>query len=193
MNCEWHPFESQSLDCVVCLRSLLQQQHDGLAPNATSYRECTLTQVLQRPLVECQAVVLGNVDASADCYERTLHTLNYMNRLLIRPGKTARSPFTPQKQKSKVKAMESPALFDQYGDEEALLQSVVSDPRQRLAKVMPRRPFTSTPVKLNLEEDSGEEGYEPIDYMEFDPGEVNKREVPASPMRPNTRGRGTAT
>jgi chromosome segregation ATPase len=166
------------------LRSLLQQQRDGLAPNATSYRECILTQVLQRPLVECQAVVLGNVHASGDCYERTLHTLNYMNRLLIRPGMTARSPFTPQNQKNNAKAIESRALFDQYGDGGALLESVVSDPRQRLAKLMPRRPFTSTPVKLNLKEESGEEKYEPIDYMEFDPGVVNKREVPASPMRP---------
>jgi hypothetical protein len=162
------------------LRSLQQQEHDEAASAAASYRECTLTRILQRPLLGGRTVVMATVSASTDSYERTLHTLNYIHRLSIRPGKTARSPFSPtdngRSHKSpQVNDSPSPsALFDQYANNEAFLESMISDPRQRLAKVLrPQFSSLATPVKLELS-DSEKEGYEPYDYMNIDPGAVNE-------------------
>jgi hypothetical protein len=60
-----------------------------------SYRECTLTKLLQRALgpKHSRAVVVSSVCPMRQSYRKTLHTLNYVNRLLVRPGQTAESPF----------------------------------------------------------------------------------------------------
>ena len=177
--------KSMSGLCGV-LRSLLQQEQHGLAANVATYRECMLTKVLQRPLLDCRIVILASVSASVDSYQRTLYTLNYINRLLIRPGKTARSPFQQHKGDEKLSGgdgIHSPtpnALF-QYGDNATLLRIMLSDPRQRLAKLMPSR-FITKPVKLELS-DSEDEGYEPYAYMQIDPGATKESDSPASPLR----------
>ena len=166
------------------LRSLLQHELDEAV--AASYRECTLTRVLQRPLLGSQTVVMATVSACTDSYERTLYTLNYVNRLLIRPGKTARSPFSPANNPRSPEETNSSiprALFDRFADNEAFLESMLSDPRQRLAKVLrPQFSGLKTPMKLELS-DSEAEGYEPYDYMNIDPGAINEMHSLESPSK----------
>ena len=76
------------------LRGLILQEISGES-HSISYRESTLMKVLQRCLSEdgAQAVILASVSAQVQAYEQTLHTLNFVNRLFVRPGKTAQSPF----------------------------------------------------------------------------------------------------
>ena len=152
------------------LRGLILQEISGES-HSISYRESTLMKVLQRCLSEdgAQAVILASVSAQVQAYEQTLHTLNFVNRLFVRPGKTAQSPFdrrSPDPNKS------SPAeqIMEKFGADENLLKSVTSDPRQRLAKLLGKSPAKPrlTPTKLHLEE-----RYQPIDYMSVDPGEVS--------------------
>lgn len=80
------------------------------------------------------------------------HTQLYQSSL-DSSGKTARSPFAQQQQQQQQEdfpeTMNSSAIMDQYRYNQALLQSMVSDPQQRLAKLMPPRTLT-TSVKLDL-------------------------------------------
>ena len=152
------------------LRRLILQDISG-ENYSISYRESTLMKVLQRCLSEegVQAVVLASVSAQVQTYEHTLHTLDFVNRLFVRPGKTAQSPYdrhTPDSNKA------SPAeqIMENFSADENLLKSVTSDPRQRLAKLLGKSPAKPrvTPIKLHLEE-----SYQPTDYMAVDPGDVS--------------------
>lgn len=60
-----------------------------------SFRESTLTRLLKRCLdsPRSRAVMIATVCPSKRAYMRTLNTLNYVNRLLRKPGHTAKSPF----------------------------------------------------------------------------------------------------
>jgi len=160
------------------LRSLILQEINSES-HSVSFRECTLTKILQRVLSEegTQTVFLASVSAQALAYERTLHTLDYVNRLLIRPGTTAQSPFdriTPDS----IKSSPVELLIDQRGTDEGLMKSVTSDPRQRLAKLLSKSPAKPrvTPKRLHLEE-----SYQPTDYMAIDPGDISfvQTETPA--------------
>ena len=64
-----------------------------------SFRECTLTKLLQRCLYSSdgeenpRAVVIGAVSPSSKAYSQTLSTMDYTSRLLTRQGNTASDPF----------------------------------------------------------------------------------------------------
>ncbi|KAL3800476.1 hypothetical protein HJC23_011713, partial [Cyclotella cryptica] len=161
---------------------------------AISFRECTLTQLLQRCLQtnipdgeKPRAVVIGAVCPSAKAYTQTLSTMDFTTRLLTRSGNTASDPFRNhyvdgEKKgydrasfKNSALASVLPLDEEELGDDPALLsqedssfhslphrtpsmvsrpstaasrsssvgpsdgiilKSIVSDPRQRLAKLL---------------------------------------------------------
>ena len=148
------------------LRGLIVQEAQKSSYQTLSYRECTLTKLLQRSLdsIDSRAILIATVDPAKEAYHRSVQTLNYVNRLWIKPGITAQSPF-----EARVKGVESDqkstarTLFpttvagsaaavgenDEDGSEDdALLQklrtsndrsvltSLVSDPRQRVATLL---------------------------------------------------------
>ena len=143
------------------LRGLIVQEAQRSSHQTLSYRECTLTKLLQRSLdsIDSRAILVACVDPAKEAYHRSVQTLNYVNRLWIKPGITAQSPF-----EARVKGVESiqtstarnlfPSTSDATGtnedgiDDGALLQklrtstdrsvltSLVSDPRQRVATLL---------------------------------------------------------
>ena len=143
------------------LRGLIVQEAQRSSYQTLSYRECTLTKLLQRSLdsIDSRAILVACVDPAKEAYHRSVQTLNYVNRLWIKPGITAQSPF-----EARVKGVESiqtatarnlfPSTADATGtnedgiDDGALLQklrtstdrsvltSLVSDPRQRVATLL---------------------------------------------------------
>lgn len=114
-----------------------------------SYRESLLTKVLQRPMMQTDSrtIVIGSVSPDTSQYEETMATLRYVNRLLYRPGQAVQSPFassldsmlsTPTSLKSLHTSDPSSRFsLDQFAGKESMwLQQVVSDPRQRVAKLL---------------------------------------------------------
>ena len=148
------------------LRGLIVQEAQKSSYQTLSYRECTLTKLLQRSLdsIDSRAILVACVDPAKEAYHRSVQTLNYVNRLWIKPGITAQSPF-----EARVKGIESDqkstsrTLFpttdagaaaaiggnnEDESEEDALLKklrtstdrsvltSLVSDPRQRVATLL---------------------------------------------------------
>ena len=131
---------------------------------AFSYRECTLTQLLQRALdsKSSRAVVIATVCPRKESYQRTLQTLNYVNRLLMKPGDTAQTPFgksgvgtacmdiiggsTGGEASSDPRVLFPSELTSAPGvvlsrlaadsEKKALLKNMLSDPRQRVASLL---------------------------------------------------------
>jgi hypothetical protein len=62
--------------------------------------------------------------------------------------------------------------LDQFSGGEELLANMVSDPRQRLAKVMKQPRRAKVPVSIDTMDESGVEAYIPTRYMEVDPANV---------------------
>jgi hypothetical protein len=175
--------------------------------NLCSFRDGTLTKVLQRSLepASTHVVVMGTVSSDSDSYERTVHTLNYMNQLFgnsipASPFGTsatlAASPFGTSATPSK----ESLVPGD-LAKHPAFLQSLVSDPRQRIAELEKKMSKTPTPAKLltqSLTEslDDDDTPYRPTNYMDVDPldfqsdyykdPEEKKAESGVSPVYYNT-------
>eukprot|EP00980_Cylindrotheca_fusiformis_P017656 scaffold5529_cov117-Cylindrotheca_fusiformis.AAC.33 len=162
------------------LRQLLLHATVGTEP-VISYRETTLTKVLQRTLESSKIVLLASVSQLSKDYEFSLTTLNYLRRLLVKPGKTASSPFqnvkstgeqpNPGHQEESISVSSHSKLHD-IANKPFLLEQIVTDPRQRLAKI-----FKSTPVqKQNAPIDfaPSEEEYLPIDYMDYDQQDEEK-------------------
>lgn len=148
------------------LRGLIVHEAQKSSYQTLSYRECTLTKLLQRSLdsIDSRAILIATVDPAKEAYHRSVPTLNYVNRLWIKPGVTAQSPF-----EARVKGIESDhkstarTLFpttdagaaaviggknEDESEGDALLQklrtstdrsvltSLVSDPRQRVATLL---------------------------------------------------------
>jgi hypothetical protein len=153
---------------------------------SVSFRECTLTQLLQRCLYtsngdeKSRAVVIGAVSPSSKSYIQTLSTMDFTNRLLTRQWNTASDPFSnlmggdkksydrasfknsalasvlpmeneeddaPFGQNNSfhsfthhtplIKSRPSTAGSRSVGPTDGtILKSIVSDPRQRLAKLL---------------------------------------------------------
>ena len=73
---------------------IIQEDAPSSSQQSLSYRECTLTQLLQRSLQDqSRTVVVGTVCPSSKSYNQTLATMDFMTRLLKRPGDTAHGPF----------------------------------------------------------------------------------------------------
>ncbi|KAL7465113.1 hypothetical protein ACHAXS_005439, partial [Conticribra weissflogii] len=73
---------------------LIKATHSSNQQQTISYRESTLTQLLQRSLQEdARVVVLGMVCPSSKSYNQTLATMDFMSRLLRKPGEMAHGPF----------------------------------------------------------------------------------------------------
>ena len=161
----------------MALRQLLLASAIGKEP-VVSYREATLTKVLQRSMESSKIVLCASISQRSKDYEATVVTLNYLRNLLVQPGKMASSPFreammmdddddddTLEDNKSTVSA--TPSKLQEFAKHnEHLLEKLVADPRQRLAKVFQKSspaPIRSTPVLYAV---PSQEDYEPTDYMQ---------------------------
>jgi Kinesin motor domain len=154
------------------LRALLLKEAGNDTP--VSYRESVLTKVLQCSLLptDSRTIVLAAVAPEVNQYDETMSTLRYVNRLLHRPtGPVVQSPFAAASSHA-GSAFSSPTgdrssslRLEQFaGQERVLLKEIVSDPRQRLAKVLKplnhhhTNPFSDPPKTRPLEK------YVPTDY-----------------------------
>ncbi|KAL7553898.1 hypothetical protein ACHAWF_017243 [Thalassiosira exigua] len=145
---------------VITQHAAHQQDAPPSFASPIPYRESALTQLLQRSLEGPGAsisadgrdvsleppriVVIGTVCPSSRRYNQTLATMDFVTRLLARPGDTARSPFD-----SMVPAARKSASGEQDTEEQSRrqssiastsLRSITSDPRQRLAKLLHTAP-----------------------------------------------------
>jgi hypothetical protein len=136
-----------------------------------SYRESTLTKVLQKSMdqFDSRMIIVAGIHALSSDYDQTLTTLRYVNRLLFKPGQVPRSPFdvikTGNGAPSPIATDESTSFsLERYADPEGLLQNVVSDPRQRLARI-----FKSKPSTLEQVTDTTIDSYVPTSYKCVEP------------------------
>lgn len=163
------------------LRAALLKEAGNDTP--ISYRESLLTKVLQRSMMQTDSrtVVLASVSPDSSQYNETMETLRYVNRLLYRPGQVAPSPFSsldsnPSELASPttltlLHPLEPTSLFslDQFdGQERGMLQVMLSDPRQRLAKVMKPTRKRSDVAEQCIEH------YVPTEYNDPDSGDANR-------------------
>ena len=138
-----------------------------------SYRDTLLTKVLQKSMVQTDSrvIVLATVSPIAGQYEETMETLRYVNRLLYRQGQPLQSPFKSvndssfQEVSSPITtASTEPISLDQFDGQQqhVLLQELISDPRQRLARLL--KPSFSS-AAADVEETPLEpDGYSPTEY-----------------------------
>ena len=171
------------------LRQLLLQHAHGtetslglstseLAP-VVSYRETTLTRVLQRSMESSKIVLIASISPLSRDYDHTVFTLNYLRRLLVKPGNTLTSPFggrnnnknnsnkkaTPKTAKtdnrthqinnnstsinrsilSSPEAIENHEKLRTMANNPKMLEQLLSDPRQRLARL-----FGPSPGRTNI-------------------------------------------
>jgi Kinesin motor domain. len=135
-------------------------------PQSSMYRSSTLTKLIQRALdhVSSRALMISTVCPRRDSYRRTLHTLNYMHRLLVKPSKTAESPFEGKSYEldghsvgtfnffspgdhsiansaaySVASSVASEAIRSEFAHAKGsreFMKSLVTDPRQRLATLL---------------------------------------------------------
>ena len=174
------------------LRALLLHASFGTEP-AISFRDTSLTKVLQRSLESSKIVLLASISQLSKDYESTIATLNYLRRLLVKPGQTASSPFKHQLQYqyaqqdgsggSTAITTPSPKQLEKYANQGILLKNLVSDPRQRLAKVMKGTPPSQPNVRdSNFQSpllDGDDPDYVPIDYMnDWDKQSSKRQSVP---------------
>ncbi|KAL3934082.1 MAG: hypothetical protein SGBAC_010121 [Bacillariaceae sp.] len=121
-------------------------------------------------------------------YEATLGTLNYLRRLLIKPGEAVSSPFrnrdTVQEHLTSEMSEHSGGVgtpsnrLYEYAHSPQMLEQIVADPRQRLARLFKQSSPMQICPKINYA--PSEDDYEPIDYMDYnDENEVyNERNHP---------------
>ncbi len=178
---------------TVCLGLALRQLslHSSMETDpAISYRESNITKVLQRALESSKIVLLASVSQLSEDYEITLATLNFLRSLLVKSGKTASSPFhnkdQPQEEDG-VKTFLSDQL-QQYAKDESLLEQIIADPRQRLAKVFKQSPAESK-QQIFIDAVPSEE-YNPVDYMQ---GLDIDHEAWQSPAPPQQERRASTT
>lgn len=148
-----------------------------------SYRDTLLTKALQKSMVQTDSrvIVLASVSPAVSQYEETLSTLRYANRLLHQPGQPLQSPFKSSKDSSFHDSVSSPITtastepisLDQFEGQQqsVLLQELISDPRQRLARLL--RPSISASAEVN-EDGLEPDGYRPTEY--FSPMEQQARD-----------------
>mmetsp|Transcript_27722 Transcript_27722/g.67468 ORF Transcript_27722/g.67468 Transcript_27722/m.67468 type:complete len:330 (-) Transcript_27722:77-1066(-) len=163
------------------LRQLLLHASVGSEP-VISWRESTLTHVLQRRLECSKVVVLGCVSQLSKDYEITLGTLNYLRRLLVKPGEVVSSPFrnsdavhehqTPDESGHTGGGGAPSNRLSEYARSPQLLEQIVTDPRQRLARLFKRSSPAQGFPEINYA--PSKDDYQPIDYMDYvDENSVN--------------------
>jgi hypothetical protein len=148
------------------LRGMLLKEAGNDIP--ISFRESVLTKVLQRSMIQTDSrtILIATILPEIYAYEETMTTLRYINRLLHRPGQVVQSPFTAgiSMTTSPLSSPFSSANGTNVNDESIssslrmeqlanqngrlLLKEIVSDPRQRLAKVLQPINHTS-PLRPN--------------------------------------------
>jgi hypothetical protein len=166
------PSKMRSLSSTVSLGQVLRHLSHTFnaavdAESTVSYRESNVTKVLQRALESSKVVLLAAVSQLSRDYETTLATLNFLRSLLFKPGKTASSPFQHKEVQHKEKDQSLCNVTDQllaFANDESFLEQIISDPRQRLAKVFKQSPSISK-KDLGAIETAASEEYSPVDYM----------------------------
>lgn len=157
---------------VILRRLLLKEAGNG---TSLSYRECTLTKVLQRSLdhPDARVVVLANLSPRTSDYESSISTLRFVNGIMSRPGQPMANPFdeldlSPTAHSSSDAT--SQLSFGQFSERESLMRNLVGDPRQRIAKLL--KPSASkSHEKAAIAGEISYDPYTPTSYMEIDPGD----------------------
>jgi hypothetical protein len=180
--------KSSTVSLGLALRQLLRHAPQGVDP-AISFRESTITKVLQRSLEASKIVLLASVSQLSHDYETTLATLNFLRHLLVKPGKTASSPFPkrqPQASPTTADTITMTDMLQEYATDETMLQQIIADPRQRLAKIMKPSPTKKADADIEIVP-SSDEDYNPVDYMQnFDIDEP-AWQSPVPTLREETR------
>jgi hypothetical protein len=108
-----------------------------------SFRECTLTKVLQRNLEGrdtnglSRAIVIGCVNPSSRDYSQTLRTMDFMTSISANASETTRSSFRDGSARPPpASSLVTTTPIQHESDGTPFLKSIVSDPRQRLAKLL---------------------------------------------------------
>ena len=139
------------------LRGLVTQ-HTYHTNSPMPYRESTLTKLLQRSIdASTRSVVIGTVSSSTKNYNQTLATMNFMSRILAKAGDTALSPFqdavltaTTAPNLGKVgHGEDAELLIRSLDDSQSARESITSDPRQRLAKLLGSAPVCKGGMKTS--------------------------------------------
>lgn len=162
--------KSSSVSLGLALRQLLLHSVEGTDP-AISFRESNITKILQRSLESSKIVLLASVSQLSQDYETTLATLNFLRSLIVKPGKTASSPFSKQQMANADETTESTTevadKLQEYAGDESILEHILADPRQRLAKIIGPSPAKKSKDAIGAAPSiEGEEDYDPIDYMQ---------------------------
>ena len=136
-------------------------------PQSSMYRACTLTKLVQRALDngKSRGIMISTVCPRRESYKQTLHALTFMHRLLVKPSKTAESPFENKGDEFDGQSFGGHHHFFSPGDQsiahsvaysvastvaseairsefvhakgtKAFMKSLTTDPRQRLATLM---------------------------------------------------------
>ena len=147
----------------------------GLAASIP-FRDSTLTKILQRPIEDrdSRLVVLTSISAGINDYENTLSTLRYASRLFQKPGQAPQSPFDNASKSTSPTSLgslgnASSVNLEELTGNEKLLKLMLSDPRQRLAKII--KPIRKNETERIFYDDTG--GVDPTEYMNHDPAEVD--------------------
>lgn len=120
---------------------LREAGHDAVIP----YRESALTKVLQRSMdhPDSRTIVMASLLPHSGAYDESMSTLRYVSRLISKPGQAAQTSFDSIVQSSTVSGSPNSSaplslshLTKEDGSSAYLLQSLLSDPRQRLAKLV---------------------------------------------------------
>jgi Kinesin motor domain len=158
------------------------------------YRSSTLTKVLQRSLdhVDSRVIVLATLSPLSDAYDSTLTTLRYVERLCIKTTGLPKSPFEKRhnnnnntaapihpkspSEKSPLSPSQPQILMEHFAGKESILHSVITDPRQRLARF-----YRSQQHQEQQQPPSPEvsEGRKWTGYMKVDPGTIHRQQEKA--------------
>lgn len=151
------------------LRGVLLREAGNDSP--WKFRESSLTKVLQRYVdhLDGKVVMLACTSPLSDVYDETLATLRFVSNLLYSPNHAASSPFhrreddtAPTSPLSDTSsAMSLMAAEFSGSDRQTLLTNLLSDPRQRLAKVWKQK-ARENPANAELQENKNE--YTPTQY-----------------------------
>ncbi len=135
----------QSLSTLGMTLNFLCKGGDDANNNNISYRDSTLTWILKDALNMKNFVhIIGTLSPSSACYDESLHTLKYLERLQPSGDHTVSSP-AKQTTSDQFNAINHKLGADKTGTPNArsLLRTIVSDPQQRIAKIKTNSSITS--------------------------------------------------
>lgn len=120
---------------------LREAGHDAVIP----YRESALTKILQRSMdhPDSRTIVMASLSPGVEAHDESMLTLRYISRLTSKPGQGVQSTSFDSVMQSSTAGgspnSSAPLNFSRLAKDDGssayLLQNLLSDPRQRLAKL----------------------------------------------------------